>query len=290
MQRRRAREARRRRRIRRCFGVILVLLLILAGYRGSVWFWEWRLTSGLAHQDVLSRDIFNDPEAKESLLRAAGENGKVMEILEHHEEYPDRLLEMLVSTPEALDFIYEYPREKEKEREVALETPADGCVPLFLQWDRRWGYESYGTGMIGLDGCGPTCLSMVYVGLTGDTAMHPGAMAEYSVRSGYVTESAATSWDLMTAGAAGLGLSSRTLSLDEGQIRQELLAGHPIICSMRPGDFTTTGHFIVLTGVEEDGQVCVNDPNSPALSGKKWELQNLMWQMKNLWVFEAGAV
>lgn len=32
---------------------------------------------------------------------------------------------------------------------------------------------------------------------------------------------------------------------------------------MRPGDFTTAGHFIVLTGTQ-DGLLCVVDPNSPA--------------------------
>lgn len=39
---------------------------------------------------------------------------------------------------------------------------------------------------------------------------------------------------------------------------------------MRPGDFTTIGHFILLTGVE-DGKIKVNDPNSKIRSSKLWD-------------------
>jgi hypothetical protein len=42
--------------------------------------------------------------------------------------------------------------------------------------------------------------------------------------------------------------------------------GHPVICLQRKGIFTSGGHFIVLTGVTEDGKILVNDPN-----GYNWE-------------------
>ena len=56
----------------------------------------------------------------------------------------------------------------------------DGTVPLLMQWDERWGYESYGSGLIGWTGCGPTCLSMAAVGLTGDTGWNPAKVAAFS--------------------------------------------------------------------------------------------------------------
>ena len=55
---------------------------------------------------------------------------------------------------------------------------------------------------------------------------------------------------------------------------------------MRPGDFTTQGHFIVLVG-GEDGKIIVNDPNSKERSSLLWEYDTLAGQIKNLWVFEA---
>ena len=56
---------------------------------------------------------------------------------------------------------------------------SEGEIPLLIQWDKRWGYETYGDDLMALSGCGPACLSMVYVGLTGDTDMNPKAMARW---------------------------------------------------------------------------------------------------------------
>ena len=43
------------------------------------------------------------------------------------------------------------------------------------------------------------------------------------------------------------GLTCRESNGNESEIAKELEAGHPVICSMRPGDFTDIGHFIILT-------------------------------------------
>ena len=220
------------------------------------------------------------------LQEIAEENPQIKDILANLDQYPEKLLEMLVKNPETMDFVLNYPEEKDKDHEISIEdTYVPGQIPLYIQWDSQWGYDSYGDGMIALDGCGPTCLSMVYIGLTGDTSMNPKKMADYSNRNGYLTSSGATAWDLMLSGASGLGLTSGEVSLDETVIRRELEEGRPIICSMRPGDFTTTGHFIVLTGIAEDGNIIVNDPNSKLRSKQTWELNRLMGQMKNLWSF-----
>ena len=80
----------------------------------------------------------------------------------------------------------------------------------------------------------------------------------------------------MTELATKLGLSAQELSLNEDSIRQELSQGHPIICIMGPGDFTTSGHFIVLTGVDSDGKITVNDSNSKKNSNKAWKIDDLM--------------
>ena len=52
---------------------------------------------------------------------------------------------------------------------------------------------------------------------------------------------------------------------------------------MGPGDFTTTGHFIVLSGCE-DGLIKINDPNSYANSEKLWSYEEIADQIRNLWV------
>ena len=48
---------------------------------------------------------------------------------------------------------------------------------------------------------------------------------------------------------------------------------------MRTGTFTNGGgHFIVLTGIDENGKVTVNDPNSVERSNKKWDLSYIINQ------------
>lgn len=163
----------------------------------------------------------------------------------------------------------------------------DGTIPLIYQWDNLWAGYLYGESTMEEAGCGPTCLSMVVMGLTGEDKWNPVAVADYSSANGYKT-SDGTSWDLMTAGASHMGVSGTELPLDENRMIQELSAGHPIICSMRPGDFTETGHFIVLTGY--DGQAfTVNDPNSEENSAVTWTYDRLKGQIKNLWAYSLAS-
>lgn len=169
--------------------------------------------------------------------------------------------------------------------EYNISRDLDGGIPLFLQSDKRWADKKYGSSDMEISGCGPTCLSMVYCGLTGDTKWDPYAVAKMAEKEGYYVKGVGTSWELMTCGAEEMGLIGEALTFDEMHIRDALENGKPVICAMGPGDFTTEGHFIVLADVAEDGRIIVNDPNSLENSERSWELSRLMGQMKNLWVY-----
>lgn len=157
-----------------------------------------------------------------------------------------------------------------------------GSVPYLYQIDPAWSEQPYAGGTIGENGCGPTCLSMVYVALTGDTSMGPVEMAALSERGGHTVDGM-TAWTLMTDGARSLGLESEELPASEDAVADALRSGQFIIASMRPGDFTTTGHFIVLAGLDGDGSVTVRDPNSEERSHESWELARVLGQCANLW-------
>ena len=64
-------------------------------------------------------------------------------------------------------------------------------------------------------------------------------------------------------------------------------SGKVIICSMKPGDFTQEGHFIVIRGYENN-LFYVNDPNSAARSEVGWEYIRLRSQISNMWALGAG--
>jgi hypothetical protein len=65
----------------------------------------------------------------------------------------------------------------------------------------------------------------------------------------------------MTYGAEKLGLDSEQGTISTEYILNNLSDSTPMICSMKPGDFTYTGHFIILTGIDSNGDIIVNDPN-----------------------------
>ena len=161
-----------------------------------------------------------------------------------------------------------------------------GEVPYLYQTDSAWADEPYAGSTVSVAGCGPTCLSMVYVDLIGRTDLGPAEMSAFSERNGFVSDGM-TAWSLMTDGAALLGLDSHELAADVGSVTTALEAGSPIICSVAPGDFTSTGHFIVLAGIADDGRIIVHDPNSAANSSRTWDAQRIVDQCKNLWAFSA---
>lgn len=122
---------------------------------------------------------------------------------------------------EAADFVADYPN-RQNYLGQSIDLTHDviiGQVPLFLQWDKRWGYVSFGDSIIGLSGCGPTCLSMAYVYFTRDLNGTPREMASYCEKNGYYTESG-TSWSLWTDGLSALGLSGEELSLSENSMKK----------------------------------------------------------------------
>ncbi len=134
-----------------------------------------------------------------------------------------------------------------------------GEVPFLYQTDPQWASHPYAGGTVEKNGCGPTCLSMFYVSLTGRDDLD----------------------------AAELGLVSEELPASAGAVREALLAGRPVICSVGPGDFTSTGHFIVLSGLAGDGGVVVHDPNSAERSSRTWDLERVLGQCLNLWALSA---
>lgn len=201
-------------------------------------------------------------------------------------EIPEQLIDFAEKYPEAQEFVKNYPKEHDKSHKIDLTKEVrQGEIPLFLQWDKRWGYQPYGDGWIADSGCGPTCMAMVVCGLTGNPEWSPLKMAEFSENQGYYIPDVGTSWDLMTTGAELIGIHGTETEISEEMIYKILSEKKPMICSMSPGDFTTGGHFIVLTGIDKENHIIVNDPNSNNNSQKHWDIQVLIPQIKHIWYY-----
>ena len=218
----------------------------------------------------------------------SGHNNVIADFAKEHDleldAWPDSLIELLEKNPDAEDFVLNYPIKKDLSYDIDLrEYINKSNVPLLLQWDERWGYTKYGDNIMGLSGCGPTCLSRVCIYLLNDPQYTPRYIADFAEQYGYCVPGNGSAWTLISEGGKELGLDVIEIPLDEDRIIRNLEVGNPIICIMGPGDFTTSGHYIVLTGYV-DGKIKVNDPNSPTKSEKLWDYDEIKDQIRNLWV------
>lgn len=198
-------------------------------------------------------------------------------------DYPESLVALLMRNPETETFVLEYPLKHDQRQPVDLSSYSRETVPLFMQWDSQWGYIQYGEDVAGLTACGPVCLSMAAYYLTGDTSMSPDHMIQFAIDNGYCVRGSGSAWKLISEGAVKLGFDVTEIPLDQDRIFRNLEVENPIICVMGPGDFTTTGHFIVMTGIQ-DGKLVINDPNSHKNSETLWDYQQIKDQIRNLWV------
>lgn len=266
----RIRRMRRRRRIKRRIlrtaAAVCAVCVIAAAVRhaGTI-----KDTAAVALQQIGS-DAKLDSYAKEHGLALS--------------DYPEELIDLYKRNPETEQYVFEYPLVKDNPPAADLSGTDTSAVPLLMQWDQRWGYQQYSGDVFGLTGCGPTCLSMVAMYLSKDTSRTPGWMGDFAEDNGYASDGNGSSWALISEGGRQLGFDVTELPLDEQRIIDNLEVGNPIIVIMGPGDFTTSGHFIVFTGYE-DGKIKVNDPNSRENSEKLWEFSDIQPQIKNLWAF-----
>lgn len=194
--------------------------------------------------------------------------------------YPKDLIHLLETSPEALDFVLDYPFREDME--IDLSAYDRTTVSLFLQWDPMWGYEKYGSSYLAVTGCGPTCLAMAGYYLTGDEVMNPKTIAEFAEKGGYYAAGYGSSWTLISEGAEKLGLQAKELPLVKKKMVDAVKAGNPVILALGKGDFTTTGHYIVLTGWNGEA-FSVNDPNSKIRSQELWTYEQLEKQIRNIW-------
>ncbi len=228
--------------------------------------------------------VRNGIEVKSILANYAESYPEFQDVYNNISDFPEDMLAALCNNPDMLEFVKGYPSADTSVIGSISEEDTAERIPLLIQWDTRWGYYPYGDDNVALSGCAPTCLSMVIVGLTGNNNITPAVVAQYATDHDYYLKGTGTVWKIMTEGCVHFGVRGKMIALSRAKVFSELEKGHPIICSMGAGDFTTLGHFIVLAGIK-DGKIIVNDPNSKVRSSRLWDYEVLEGQIKNLWAF-----
>lgn len=154
---------------------------------------------------------------------------------------------------------------------------SDGAtqVVYYNQLDKRYASKPYGTDDIGTYGCGPTCMAMVVSSLTNET-VDPVEMAHWAYENGYWCSKSGSYHSLIPGAAKAWGLLVQGCGKTEGQrIVDALSQGKLVVAIMLKGHFTSSGHFIVLRGVE-NGKILVADPASYTRSQQTWDLSIIL--------------
>lgn len=136
-------------------------------------------------------------------------------------------------------------------------------VPLYFQTD--YPDTLYGYGTIKSSGCSITSLAMVATYLTGHTYL-PDELADYF--GGYI----GNNMERLEYASDMLQLPWKK-AVNWHESLKALQEGCVVIALMNQRSaFTQSQHYIVLTGLTEEGKVLVNDPYEPNYT--KWDLKD----------------
>lgn len=147
---------------------------------------------------------------------------------------------------------------------------ATGGVPLIKQTDQNWQTDKTGcrTDNIAKSGCGPTSLSMVmakYYGINNQP--NPLELEKKFRDAGARKCGTGTSGGWSNKSVLGdfkyedVWNNGKSRETNINRILQILSAKKPVIVGVKaPSIFTAGGHYIVLTGINANGTLTVNDP------------------------------
>lgn len=242
-------------------------------------------------------------EETAKLISQVKTNPEALWIAAHPDEYAFdgievqyKILKLAADEPAAISYVRQFPAKypmndasTDKELAMSTDSPSSNVpstnVPHLYQWDRRWAYTVYSSATFGLTGCGPTSLAMVYQGLNRTDDKTPHDMAVMAEERGYMSEYNGTDSAFLTDTAGELGMNCWEIYPDGDNIRDELSNGHVIIANLGAGYFTTNGHFFVLAGLTDDGQVIINDPYSVERSSQTWDADFIAGESIAMWSY-----
>lgn len=157
-------------------------------------------------------------------------------------------------------------------------------VPLYNQLDfPNTPYGKYGS--VASHGCGITSLAMVASYLQ-NVEYSPADLAKQF--GNYNTERGSY-WILFEDSAEVLELDLQERTYSEKTVMEALRNGQVVIALQSEGLFTDGGHFIVLTGLTEDGKILVNDPNGANYYKNRTLMKGFAYGFTSKQVFANGG-
>lgn len=154
--------------------------------------------------------------------------------------------------------------EKREKEPVQLSMPLynqhDYADPVFTWKEREITVEE--------SGCGAACVAMVIGYFEPEKVPEPDEIMRLAGEMGLYRGNG-LGRDALRLLLAEYEIKGRWRKLDARAIENTLRKGKPIIEYVGAGYFTDDGHYIVLRGITEDGELLVADPNSEEKTTQK---------------------
>lgn len=171
----------------------------------------------------------------------------------------------------------------------------------YLQTDPRWAnldYSAKGENTtIGRSGCGPTAMAMV-LATWADPAVNPKTECAWALAHGFKAPHQGTYYGYFEEAGRRYGLKTYRLnytnlygndrSAYHAQAKDALDRGDLVIACMGKGNWTSSGHYVLVYGVQGD-TVYINDPASTKASRVHGDYAVFKRQVKYYWVIERPA-
>ena len=168
----------------------------------------------------------------------------------------------------------------------------------YLQTDPRWGSLDYSaTGektTIGASGCGPTAMAMV-LATWADPNVNPKTECAWALAHGYKAPHQGTYYGYFEPAGARYGLEvyrlnysniyGNTKTAYHAQAKDALDRGDLVIACMGKGNWTSSGHYVLVYGVDGD-TIYINDPASTKKVRTQGSYTLFKQQVKYYWVIE----
>ena len=168
----------------------------------------------------------------------------------------------------------------------------------YLQTDPKWGSLDYSAPgektTIAASGCGPTAMAMV-LATWADPSVTPKTECAWALAHGYKAPHQGTYYGYFEPAGARYGLQMTRLnyaslygnatSAYHAQVKDALDRGELVIACMGPGNWTSSGHYVLAWKIDGD-TIYINDPASTKAARTKGSYSLFRQQVKYYWVIE----
>lgn len=213
----------------------------------------------------------------ERLTAALDANEQLATIASNANKLDDeRLIDLALTEPTAIEYVAGFlANDAPKSAKTYDGRVSRGSYPTLYDWDTRWGYASYGTSVVGLNGSGLTSLAMAYYGLTGKAELTPATLATRSTETETLSETYGTSADFFETYAGELGLEVEKVTPSGEALNDVLDSGTVVLLQLREGTVTDHAHWALAVSENLDGSIILRDPTSSSVTAHPWDPDTL---------------